>query len=163
MGSKAWPAEDDQIVRDNWGKFSASVIGKNFLQGRYSRNSVIGRAHRMGLDGAYNPNGDPDRAPVSKRTQKPKSIIVAPVVDAPEPLLIDGERVNLMLLSKGMCKWPVSHMSEPEVFFCGNQQDGKSPYCQHHHGASVQPQTGRSRVDPDVRRKSGIDRAFGGS
>lgn len=160
MGSKAWPAEDDQIVRDNWGKFSASVIGRRFLQDRYSRNSVIGRAHRMGLDGAYNPNGDPDRAPIAKRTQKPKPIIVAPVVDAPVPFLIDGKNITLLELERGMCKWPVSHMSEPEVFFCGLGQDGKSPYCEFHHGRSVDRSRQTKTAEHVNRSSQGANRVF---
>ena len=42
-----WSEYDDIFLRDNWGKMPAHAIGKA-LGGR-SKNSVLGRAHRLAL------------------------------------------------------------------------------------------------------------------
>ena len=43
---KFWSANEDEHIRENWGTLSASDIGRSI--GR-SKNSVVGRAHRIGL------------------------------------------------------------------------------------------------------------------
>lgn len=161
MGVRTWPPEDEKIVREKWGFHSAAVIARHFLQGRYSRNAVLGKSHRMGLKGALQTT-DPLAPPPKARVMstKPKLVVVPPIPE-PVPLLIDGKRITLMELGRGMCKWPISHMNDPEMHFCGRADDGKGPYCEHHHRKGVQPQTGKSQIDPDVRRRSGIDKAFG--
>ena len=51
--STLWSEYDDIFLRDNWGKMPASKIGEA-LGGR-SRNSVLGRAHRLGLEHLISP------------------------------------------------------------------------------------------------------------
>lgn len=161
MPGNKWPEADTEIVLAKWGKHSAAVIAKRFLQGRYSRNGVIGKAHRMGLKGALQTTDPLAPPPKARVMSKPKPKVVPPPLPDPEPLLIDGKRITLLELSPGMCKWPISHMNDPEMHFCGRADDGKGPYCEHHHRKGVQPQTGKSQIDPEVRRRSGIDKAFG--
>lgn len=161
MGSKSWPVEDDQVVRDLWGFHSAAVIARSFLQGRYSRNSVIGRANRMGLKDALkttDPLAPPPKARVMTKP-KPKLAVVPPIPE-PDPRLIDGKHIALLELSRGMCKWPISHMSEPEVYFCGLADDGKSPYCIFHHGRSIDRSRQPKSAEEVNRSSQGANRVF---
>ena len=43
-----WPAADEQVLRDNYGKLSLGKISK-LLDGRYSPSAVIGKARRLKL------------------------------------------------------------------------------------------------------------------
>jgi GcrA cell cycle regulator len=46
--SLEWPEHDIAFLRDNWGKQSASEIGQQI--GGRSKSSVVGKAHRLGLE-----------------------------------------------------------------------------------------------------------------
>ena len=68
IGSQ-WSQDDDIFLRDSWGKVPASKIGEA-LGGR-SKNSVLGRAHRLGLGHLISPYSP--RKPVNsdkRSTQK---------------------------------------------------------------------------------------------
>lgn len=54
MTFKYWTDDDNRILKRLWGTFPASAIGEHL--GR-KRNSIIGRAHRLGLDRMETPKG----------------------------------------------------------------------------------------------------------
>lgn len=150
MGTKSWPPEDEQIVRDCWGKHSGRTIAKNFLQNRYSRNAVLGKAFRMGLE---NPLKTPDpNEPKPVRVRRPKPVVVGVPLPDPQPIGPINDFSG--------CKW-ISGDPKPEFQTCGHPLKAGTSWCEFHAARATIPQTGRSKVDPDVRRRSGIDRAFG--
>lgn len=44
-----------------------------------------------------------------------------------------SQRVTLMGLREGVCRWPVGEPGAPDFFFCGGRADDGHVYCQHHH------------------------------
>ncbi len=55
------------------------------------------------------------------------------------------ERVTIMELREGMCRWPIGDPTSPEFRFCGARSDIGSPYCDHHARIAYQPAADRRR------------------
>lgn len=124
----AWT--DDRIARlkELWKKgLSASQIAGEL--GGVTRNAVIGKAHRLGLQSRPSPvKGDASRA------KKP-----APAA----PRKPEKKRVTLLDLTDRMCKWPIGHPGEPDFHFCGRPAAPGMPYCAEHCAAAYQAQAPR--------------------
>lgn len=108
-----WTEENSNYLKENWGSSAASAIG---LKLNVTRNAVIGRAQRMGLDskkrgpvtGSQRPR--PQRAPILIRPpapppRKPFSWPELPSLDIP-----------FLELKDGQCKFPVIGNS----VYCGH-------------------------------------------
>lgn len=156
-GSSAWNVEgvEDRAValyKEGW---SASAIAKTlFLEFKVniSRNGVIGKMHRLGVNAraapskpraVAKPKADPrmrrpavhDRpAPVHRnQTPPPKQADPAPYQARVMPT---GEKsVGLLELGSCMCKWPVGEALGRDQMFCGEvytPTKGRPPYCDYH-------------------------------
>lgn len=124
---------------------SAEQIARQI--GAASRNAVIGRLHRLGLNGPK-PNLEPrNRPPRSFKVAAPKPVSAAKTVFKPraEPLPVAqeleiplAERKTIDTLENHHCRWPIGDPLEADFHYCGkNKIPGKS-YCEHHtHRASV--------------------------
>ncbi len=66
---------------------------------------------------------------------RPVAEVVAPV----------AERVTIMDLREGMCRWPMGDPTSPEFRFCGARSSAGAPYCQHHAQIAYQPAADRRR------------------
>ncbi len=55
------------------------------------------------------------------------------------------QRVTIMELREGMCRWPIGDPTSPEFRFCGARADIGSPYCDHHARIAYQPAADRRR------------------
>ncbi len=76
-----------------------------------SRNSVIGKAHRLGLSG------------------RPSPIIREKVIHGP----------NLLAINERMCRWPIGDPKKPGFHFCGDKIDYSQSYCEKHRALAYQP------------------------
>lgn len=150
-----WTQERVEKLADLWkAGLSCSLIAKELGDGA-TRNSVIGKVHRLKLAGrvtaeqlargpAPHSGRGPDRkvrvtkalrialgkplklAPLKKAKEKPRG-------EAWEP--IPGfAPVSLLDLEPGQCRWPVG--SDGTHTFCGATV-GHGPYCPHHHEWSI--------------------------
>lgn len=113
-----WTAEDDELLRVSIESgMTAQKISE--LLGR-TRNSVIGRAHR--LDFTFKSSNAP-------KEQKPKK--------KKQVKLICEEHVSLATalidLRYDQCKWPL------DTSFCENQRRPGQSYCPEHHKMSYRP------------------------
>lgn len=160
-----WSAEDDAKLRKLTDeKLSANQISM-LMPGR-SRNAVIGRQHRLKINGKGKmgrPAGFPftasrvltpphvqelkrleakmKAAPIPKQTQELKQ--TAPD-DAPAPLMIP-----LLDLTDQMCRWPVNSPERGEEFlFCAHGKERGSPYCSFHESIAWAGRPSASRVTP---------------
>lgn len=62
-----------------------------------------------------------------------------------------SQRVTIMELREGMCKWPMGDPSSTEFRYCGSQANaGSGPYCAYHSRAAYQPPADRRRHDRRV-------------
>lgn len=135
--AKKWEEEDDRRLAEMVASGAPFSIAAHQL-GR-TRNSCIGRAHRLGLTGGANsrprtaPRIGPPRPPAKPRVIGPVPIeaIFAPVVEAVQPAAVDGP--TILTISHRQCRWAIG---EGDVIgrhiFCGKATDGVSSYCCRH-------------------------------
>ena len=170
----SWTDERVETLKTLWSEgLSASQIAKQL--GGVSRNAVIGKVHRLGLEGRARPNVKkaeqaPDTAP-----EEPVAEVAEPAEAAPQPAAETrapapdndpgtppaaagdeaGEddvvvpiprRLKLTELTERTCKWPIGDPMHDDFHFCGNEVDEGRPYCEYHSGLAFQPASERRRV-----------------
>ena len=122
----AWTEERVNELKRLWetGK-SASEIGK--ILG-VSKNSIIGKAHRLKLKGRPSPISQGSALP-KVRIQKPKEPPKprAPIV--PEPPRI---RIPRRAGKGPKCLWPIGDPGDPDFHFCEAPAVPGKPYCAEH-------------------------------
>lgn len=161
------PWTDDRIdlLKAHWeAGMTASQIAEALGEG-VSRNAVIGKAHRLGLE--------PRPSPV-KVTEAAAAVIEAVVAaaggavaglvapsapkapprraarPAPPP---KPAKTTLLDLSEKVCKWPIGHPGETDFHFCGKPAQPSFPYCSEHCAIAYQaqlPRRDRSRPPPPM-------------
>jgi GcrA cell cycle regulator len=110
----------------NEGK-SASEIAQAL--GDVTRNAVIGKVHRLKLDGRPSPIKGPIR-PREKRVAPQKAIAA---------------------FSDRACKWPIGDPRQADFHFCGGEAEPGLPYCGTHAAVAYQP---ARRRDDEARNAS---------
>ena len=141
-----WTEEEDAVLRRlRADGLSAAMIAAEF--GR-SRNSVLGRCHRLGLceSGKRFKRNKPAPTRVHQfRHPKPQArlltkksaklaIEVTPYVEPVEPSP-ETQITSLFDLTDKTCRWPIGDPQSPDFHFCGGGgadflQD--IPYCKYH-------------------------------
>lgn len=155
----SWTDEQIAVLRELWGKESASKIAKK-IGGSASRNAVIGKAHRLGLvkrGRVAKVRGDTLLAPPRKRVlaakppKPPRATRISAITGLPmrnlpaahlprEPAPPprpdqDIPRKALIDLEAGDCRWPVTIAEGTPAerhMFCGDKQVPGSSYCACH-------------------------------
>jgi GcrA cell cycle regulator len=163
--SLPWTEERVEALKKLWlGGFSASQIAGEL--GGVSRNAVIGKVHRLKLAGrAKSPT---PAAPKPRKVAAPRphhaaprtavrgntALAITPVVQmqpavvvVPEEVVIPfSQRVSIMELREGMCKWPMGDPQESEFRYCGmRKEEAGKPYCTYHCARAFQPVIDRRR------------------
>ena len=134
----SWDEENVTRLRELWDQgLPTAQIGK--LIG-FTKNAVVGKAHRIGLERrpspirrtAVKPDRKKARSPVMPKlnfetskeiinTQSKETSTFQPVVK------------NLFTQPKKRgCEWPEGHPDEPEFHFCGKERFEEKPYCLNH-------------------------------
>jgi len=131
-----WTAERDAaLIRMRGEGLSSSQIAKQFGNG-ISRNSVIGRAMRLGLASPakrpYVTRTHP-RQPKAKPLPKPE-----PIMPEPEPIDPNAPIITILTVTNRQCKFITSHDDLANAPMCGRATDG-GPYCAHHRFICWQP------------------------
>jgi GcrA cell cycle regulator len=174
----AWTDERIAILKRGWeGGKTATQIAEELGEG-VTRNAVIGKAHRLGLESRPSPVKNSDEAPAKPA---PKAAApVAPEVPPPspraEPRVVEarapepaapapapvrtkpagkakGARTTLLDLNDKVCKWPIGHPGDPDFHFCGKPSQAGFPYCTEHCLVAYQaqmPRRDRSRPLPPL-------------
>jgi GcrA cell cycle regulator len=159
-----WTDDRVELLKKLWSDgLSASQIAGEL--GGISRNSVIGKVHRLGLSGrAKSPSGSVPRQRKPRahahmiRMARPGvrgNNALAPMqvyeTEAePEPALIDNiipisQRCSLLELNDSKCRWPIGDPSAADFFFCGGKTIEGLPYCGYHSRVAYQPAADRRR------------------
>ena len=130
----SWTEKRIELLKKYWSKgMSASQIAETL--GDVTRNAVIGKAHRLGL----NARPSPVKAPVEKK----------PAPKQPKPVEPSPKRIKLLNLTERMCKWPIGHPGEDDFHFCGAPSVAGQPYCEDHCRRAYQtPAPKRDRARP---------------
>ena len=109
-----------------------------------TRNAVIGKANRLGLERRRSKNlcsGQPRvRKPRNRNRSGSSVLILAPRIN-PEPfvpleeiVIPEAQRKTLLELTEETCRWPVGDPQADDFYFCGGEVgpvDCK-PYCRAH-------------------------------
>jgi len=157
-----WTDERVEALKRLWADgLSASQIAAEL--GGISRNAVIGKVHRLGLSGrvkapsaAAPARPRKARAPshplntatyavqgnaALARARAPEPIAEPAAVVAPTPELVtfECERVTIMELREGMCRWPIGDPAREDFRFCGLRTETGHTYCSHHNTIAYQP------------------------
>lgn len=147
-----WTDERVTTLKKLWlDGLSCSQIAKQL--GGVTRNAVIGKVHRLGLNGRAAPSQparpafrapSPPR-PVASRPVRPATLQAnaasqsAPVLRIEEP-----GSATVQTLGAHMCKWPIGDPASDGFTFCGRRSGENGPYCREHaQVAYQQPQQKR--------------------
>jgi GcrA cell cycle regulator len=174
----AWTEERIAKLKQGWeGGMTATQIAEMLGEG-VTRNAVIGKAHRLGLESRPSPvkaaaedaaprtppppppqKPVPEPVPQQARAEMPAPApppVPAPAVakPAPKPAKLGKQaRTTLLDLSDKVCKWPIGHPGEPDFHFCGKPVQPGFPYCGEHCLIAYQaqmPRKDRPRVLPTI-------------
>lgn len=174
MMDNTWSEERVEMLKRLWAEgLSASQIAGE-MGGGITRNAVIGKVHRLGLSGRAKSPGasasatprqsqprkaaaSSSHAPVARAVSRGSAALAPrPVVDyaleteivalAPDDVVIPfSERVTIMELKEGMCRWPMGDPTKTEFRFCGAKCGIGTPYCGHHARIAYQPSADRRK------------------
>ena len=114
----------------------ATVTLNNEFGTNFTRNAVIGKAHRSGYFGIKPPAPPTPSRPRPRRTQEwrprprrpPLEVVLAEAPDKPPP----GFGCTLQELTAETCRWPHGDPIKPGFYFCGAQIVDGFPYCAAH-------------------------------
>jgi len=145
-----WTDERVDLLQQLWLRgVSASKIAADL--GGVTRNAVIGKVHRLGLEGRtmtsrIKPPKPQRSSPKLRKSQRAQALRVPPpsTLEAPTPLPAphadDVARVSLDELEADHCRWPCAgHVNNETAQYCGEQRV-RGSYCAGH--------AARAYVDP---------------
>jgi GcrA cell cycle regulator len=159
-----WTDDRVELLKKLWSDgLSASQIAAEL--GGISRNSVIGKVHRLGLSGRTK---SPSASVPRQRKQRPHATLMrigragirgntalAPLHSyepelEPEPELTENiipivQRCTILELTDSKCHWPIGDPSSSDFFFCGGRAIEGLPYCGCHSRIAYQPAADRRR------------------
>ena len=157
----AWTEERIAQLKAGWeGGMTASQIAEALGEG-VSRNAVIGKAHRLGLESRPSPVKGTEEAAAAPAPAKAAAPVAAPTA-APAPAATvvakapaakkpartgKAARTTLLDLNEKICKWPIGHPGEADFHFCGKTSQASFPYCTEHCLVAYQAQLPRRDRD----------------
>ncbi len=150
----AWTDERIAQLKAGWeGGMTASQIAEMLGEG-VSRNAVIGKAHRLGLESRPSPvKAGEEEVVAAPATAAPAVVAALPTPVAARPAAKrpvrtgKAARTTLLDLSEKVCKWPIGHPGEPDFHFCGKPSQAGFPYCTEHCLVAYQAQLPRRDRD----------------
>lgn len=146
--------------------FSASKIAAELGNG-LTRNAVIGKIHRLGLDGRPRPPRKPRI--VRPRTRHVATSLLAaaalgrspgyvePVIDIVIPV---EQRRSLVELTDKTCRWPIGDPGKEDFYFCGGHPHSDKPYCAYHCRIAYQPKQLRPLPQRGAQNRDDATRHF---
>lgn len=130
-----WTPDLDKLITIRRGAISATKIADEV---GCTRNAVIGRWHRLGLERLTNPLKGGRKGIVRAKkpqTKKPSPIrlrAVIPQTRAQDLAIPEAQRRSIYDLTEATCRWPVGDPDKPDFFFCGARPLTAHPYCAGH-------------------------------
>lgn len=141
MRVSPWTKTVEKKLKKLWGEgHSCAEIAR--MLGGVSRNAVIGKAARLGLEKRLG-NATSSRmggkkaqailrqkAAVNPKPSAPTKPV--PVVMGPEPVVPLHERRGVDTVRADQCRWPIGHPGTPNFHFCSYRKVQGKSYCLHH-------------------------------
>ena len=142
-----WTADKEKKLRQLWAEgHSASQIAG--ILGNTTRNAVIGKAHRLKLQGRLIKKKSATKTTVEKndisevknqklgRKARFKALLLDKNFEPENPTKLDD-------LIDGNCRWPLGEKMKPASLFCGRKSIEKFPYCKLHLLYAYQPKNAK--------------------
>ncbi len=140
MSNPEWTPDRIKTLIAFWDEgHPTSEIGRRL---GVTKNSVVGKVHRLGLKKR--------QSPIRHSTAQPRPKVAkvqAPKKRQPAP----AESVSMEELRPSMCCWPEGEPGTPELHFCGRQVMEDKPYCEEH-CARAYVKVSRDRKKAQARR-----------
>ena len=146
----SWNDEKVNKLKELWGKGNtASQIAE--IIGGISRNTVIGKAHRLNLSAKIKTRAatssqtfdssieSKDIKSKKSRKSKFKSLIIEKDFEPENPKQLEE-------LDENSCKWPIGHPDENNFYFCGRTSLKDFSYCKLHLLYAYQPKGKKEEV-----------------
>ncbi len=149
----------DQMVEDlkrMWKEgLTTGEIGKRL---NVSKNSIVGKVHRLGLSGRPPPikKKETTPAPSKPATPKPTKVVKEEKITAPKPAPVEKKKeepikeiftknitpptspvkntgnLSLTDLDNHTCRWPIGDPKDDNFHFCGKKVRIGQTYCEEH-------------------------------
>lgn len=169
----AWTDERIAKLKHGWESGMTATQIAELLGEGVTRNAVIGKAHRLGLESrpspvkateaaAAAPAAPAPAAPAPRAAAQPapSTVAAAPApVATPAPAAVHAPappaarpakaksgkqgRTTLLDLNEKVCKWPIGHPGDADFHFCGKASQAGFPYCTEHCLVAYQAQVAR--------------------
>ena len=134
----SWTADKTVRLKHLWKVgYTATEIGEKL---NYSKNAVIGRAHRLNLDARRSRSGagEPRTTYVrSTRAQQIEALLNDKNFEPENPTQLEG-------LTKHHCRWPEGEPGKKDFYFCGRTPVKGFSYCRLHILKSTKPRSERN-------------------
>lgn len=141
---------------------SSTPVGQGFAQSGRSSAQPSGQPSARSSEVVREPAKQPASQPLSfgaTALAQPRLVEASPeraAEPAPRPTLVAAvvhiaERVTIMDLRDGMCRWPIGDPTSSEFRFCGASAYTGVPYCEYHSQLAYQPSADRRREKKIVR------------
>jgi len=170
-----WTEADDKLLAELWSSGESSNGIANIMssaQGRtFTKNSVVGRAHRLNLPLRRPPQPRSGQLVIPKdraargrpKIAAARDFFVAPPPAPPKAVEEAVDKscaweaktlIDMDELDSHTCRWPVSvsgRWNSPADGFCGCRVKSGSSYCHEHHAIAYRPIT---KVDRNMGKVS---------
>jgi GcrA cell cycle regulator len=153
----SWTDERVLMLKKMWTEGrTAAEIAKS-LGGGFTRNAVIGKAHRLKLSSRLSPI-----TPVVRKTSEAANTQVRPPVQRARPAPVPARTIvtkgiKLIDLKERMCRWPLGDPKDPEFNFCGCNTMNGLPYCADHAMMAYQASKRSKLFNPDENAQEEVD------
>ena len=134
----SWNDDNVAHLRELWDQgLPTAQIGK--LLG-FTKNAVVGKAHRIGLERrpspirrtAVKPDRKKARSPIMPKLDFENKPVNQIETGKNNKVFIPVTKNPLLSNSKRGCEWPEGHPGETGFHFCGNKRFDEKPYCLKH-------------------------------
>ena len=131
-----WTKENIEFLQKHWGTCTAREISEK-MGGGFTRNSIIGKASRLGLSAKIKTRKATSNQNVENnlehnnvkakrgRRSKFKSLIIEKDFEPENPKQLEE-------LEDGICRYPIGHPNEKDFYFCGRTSVKDFSYCRLH-------------------------------
>lgn len=151
----SWTDERVALLKKLWGEGRTAAEIARSLGGGFTRNAVIGKAHRLKLSSRMSPVSV--SVPKAKPANTQRSHAPKVKVAAPPPVKIDVKRIKFVDLKERMCRWPLGDPQDADFSFCGCSAVPGLPYCADHARMAYQVNKRSRLFNPDENAQEEVD------
>lgn len=165
----SWTDERVTLLKKLWGDGRTAAEIAKALGSGFTRNAVIGKAHRLKLSARLSPVAtapvraksahvdlkNPVKSKAANNAHPPR--VKATAQPAKPPRVIQTKNVAMIDLKERMCRWPLGDPKEPGFSFCGCNTVPGLPYCEDHAMMAYQINKRSRLFNPDEGGSEEVD------